>query len=317
MNTNSIEILDNFTVDNIPNLDVVVLGALELFQNVQLPKIDLSNYRHPLVVGSGNAEATGRIIFSKTSAVFASEGNFEDKLKSIPEIDSVVILSASGEKHAPIIASKVKDMGKRVMLITNTPNSSASNVFADDRQNFDEYVLPKNREPYTYNTSTYLGMVLGYTGENPAAIEEFILNTINNLNMPDFSKYNKYFLIVPPKFSETIRMINVKFVELFGRNIARDIETSEYVRHATTIAKSDELFISFGEMNETWGEPENRLHVPLPEGCDYGAMIAVGYYMVAQIQKAYPDYFKHNIVDYTRFISEVFGQPIYPIVDNK
>ncbi len=314
---NNIETLNTFTVNNIPNLDVAVMGALEFFQSVALPKIDLSNYHHPLVVGSGNAEATGRIIFSKTNAVFASEGNFEEKLKAIPEIDSVVILSASGEKHAPIIARKVKEMGKRVMLITNTPNSSAANVFADDRQSFDEYVLPKNREPYTYNTSTYLGMVLGYTGENPAAIYEFIKNNIDTLQMPDFSKYNKYFLIVPPKFSETIRMINVKFIELFGRNIARDIETSEYMKHAVTIAKSDELFISFGETNNVWGESDNRFYVPLPEGCDYGAMIAIGYYMVAQIQKVYPNYFKDNIVDYSKFISEIFGQPLSPIVENK
>lgn len=312
----NIEILDNFTINNIPNLDVAVMGALELFEKVHLPKIDLTNYRHPLVVGSGNAEATGRIIFSKSDAIFASESNFEEKLKNIPSIDSVVIISASGEKHAPIIAKRVKAMGKRVMLLTNTPGSSASKVFGDYADSFDEYVFPKNREPYTYNTSTYLSMVLGMTGENPSAVKDFIINVINKLDMPDFSKFDKYYLIFPPEFSEVIRMVNVKFIELFGRNIARDIETSEYVRHATTIAKSNELFISFGEKNNTWGEPENRLHIPLPDKCSYGAMIAISYYLVAQIQKVYPNFFKDNIEQYSVEISKIFGQELSPIVNN-
>ena len=225
------------------------------------------------------------------------------------------MISASGEKHAPIIAAKVREMGKRVMLITNSPNSSASKVFEDDRSGFDEYVFPKNREPYTYNTSTYLSMVMGWTGEDPAAIEKYIHETIDNLNMPDFSHYDKYYIIIPPQFSEVIRMISVKFIELFGRNIARDVETSEYVRHATTIASSNELFISFGEQNNTWGKPENRFFVPLPENANYGAMIAVGYYIVGKIQAAYPNYFKDNIVSYAEEISKIFGQTISPIVE--
>jgi hypothetical protein len=109
-------------------------------------------------------------------------------------------------------------------------------------------------------------------------------------------------------------MLQVKFIELFGRNIARDIETSEYVRHATTVAPSDELFISFGEENTTWGDPSNRLFVPLPENADYGAMMAVGYYLVSRIQNVYPGYFKDNIANYTKEVSQIFGEDIKPIV---
>ena len=84
-------------------------------------------------------------------------------------------------------------------------------------------------------------------------------------------------------------MLNVKFIELFGRNIARDVETFEYLmKHATTVVPSDELFISFGEKNETWGDPKNRLFIPLPEGCKYGAMMAIGYTVISKIQAAYP-----------------------------
>ena len=40
MNKN-IDTLNTFTLDTIPDLDVAVLGALELFQKDKLPKLDI------------------------------------------------------------------------------------------------------------------------------------------------------------------------------------------------------------------------------------------------------------------------------------
>jgi len=314
MDVKNIQILNTFTIENIPDLDVAVLGALELFQKEDLPKIKVDMYKRPLVVGSGNAEATGRIIFQEFDAVFASESDYEGKLKATQSIDGVVLVSASGEKHAPIIAKTARKYNKHVTLITNSTNSSASKEL-DHTHDYDEYVFPKNREPYTYNTSTYMGMILGHTGENPAEIYKFIQNQVGNVTLPDLSKYDKFYVIVPPQFSGIIRMLEVKFIELFGRNIARDVETSEYVPHATTVAPSDELFISFGYENKTWGKPENRLQIPLPEWGSYGAMMAIGYYTIAQIQKQHPPYFKQNIEAYTKFVSKIFGHEISAIVE--
>jgi hypothetical protein len=313
MSSHNIQILNTFGLDAIPDLDIAVLGALELFQQKRLPKIDISAYHHSLVVGSGNAEATGRILFEKADALFASESNFEEKLVNIPSIDSVVLISASGSKHAPFIAKKAREFGKPVTLITNTQDSPASKeleLHGDDA----EHVFPKNREPYTYNTSTYMGMIMGATGEDPAAISEFIQKLVSTLRFPDFSRFEKYYLIVPPEFSNLVRMLQVKFIELFGRNIARDVETSEYVRHATTVAPSDELFISFGEENTMWGAAENRLFVPLPDKAGYAAVMAIGYFTVSQIQKAYPHFFKDNIVTWSDHVSKLFGETVKPIV---
>ena len=314
MNTTShIDTLNAFDINSLPDLDTVVMGALELFQSTSLPNLDIK-FKRPLVVGSGNAEATGRIIFANSDAIFASESDYQSKLEKITDIDGVVLISASGGKHAPLIAQQAIAMSKPVTLICNTPDSAASQALKQDVTSR-EYIFPKNREPYTYNTSTYMGMILGSTGEDPDAIYKFIQEQTATLTFPDFSNYDKYYLIVPPEFSGIIRMLQIKFIELFGRNIARDIETSEYVRHATTVAPADELFISFGEPNTTWGTPENRFHVPLPDGADYGAMMAVGYYVVAQIQKAYPHFFKDNIENYTTEVSKIFGQTISPIVE--
>lgn len=309
-----IHILNTFDLAHIPDLDVAVLGALELFQKMPLPKIDLSACRRPLVVGSGNAEAAGRIVFRDVDAVFASESDYEDKLRHSFSIDGVVLVSASGEKHAPIIAKTAKRYGKRVTLITNTRGSSAAREL-DHARGDQEYVFPKNREPYTYNTSTYMGMILGSTGEDPQALYRFIRDRIASLALPDFARYNKFFLIVPPQFSGIVRMLEVKFIELFGRRIARDVETSEYMRHATTVVLSDELFVSFGLENNTWGTQENRLMIPLPEKAGYAALMAIGYYIIAQIQKQHPPYFKENIVRYTHEASKMFGSTINPIVE--
>ena len=314
MENKYIHILDTFDLSNIPDLDVAVLGALELFQKERLPKLELGIYKRPLVVGSGNAEATGRIVFQDFDAVFVSESNYEQKLEHIQGIDGVILISASGGKHAPVIAKTARQYGKHVTLITNTRDSLASKEL-EHTHPYDEFIFPKNREPYTYNTSTYMGMILGYTQENPAEIYRFIQDKVDPKTFPDLSRYEKFYLIIPPQFSGIIRMLEVKFIELFGRNIARDIETSEYVRHATTVAPSDELFISFGYENNMWGKPENRLNIPLPKNTGYAAMMAIGYYTIAQIQKHHPSYFKENIVAYTEKVSKIFGQTITPIVE--
>ena len=313
MKTPNMHIMQDFTLQNIPNLDVCVLAALELFQNTKVPKIKIP-YKHPLVVGSGNAAATGKIIFSNWDAVFADESNFEQKLKKIKSIDGVVLFSASGAKHAPIIAKKaIKKYKKHVTLITNTKNSMA-NQFTDGT-----YIFPKNREPYTYNTSTYMGPILGYTREDPKKIFRFIKERINKRKLPKFKQYKRYYLIVPDEFDGIIRLLNVKFIELFGRQLARDVETFEYMKHATTVVPSkNELFIDFSKdkrRNTEYGEKQNRLHIPLPKDANYAAMMAISYYIIGKIQSQQPAWFKRNIKSYANKVSKQFGYTISPIVE--
>ena len=58
----NIELMQSFTLKNIPFLDTCVLAALDLFAQEDVPQIKIP-YKRPLVVGSGNAAATGKIIF--------------------------------------------------------------------------------------------------------------------------------------------------------------------------------------------------------------------------------------------------------------
>lgn len=100
--------LKKFTLENLPDLDTVVIGALELFESIDLPQTDVP-FRRPLVVGSGNALSTGRIIFSQSDAVFANESSYQEVLKRVDDIDGAVLISASGGKHAVEIAKTLKE----------------------------------------------------------------------------------------------------------------------------------------------------------------------------------------------------------------
>ena len=306
------EILEKFDISSIPDLDVVVLGALELFADVELPKLDFSHLKKPLVLGSGNAYLTAQIVFSGQEAIFADESSFRSVMDIHTDIDGVVIFSASGSKHAVAMVTDLQKEGFEVHLVTNTSSSPAGQLLAGEFV----HIFPKNREPYTYNTSTYLSTILGTTGEKTEEIKEYILREVSPKLLRNFGDYNAYTLLVPSRFEHVRAMLRTKFDELFGPKLTGRVFTGEEVKHAKTVVTSgDELFISFGVENEYYGLPKNRLHIPLPDNADYGAMIAVSYFVVGKIQAAYPPYFKQGIEKYVQTASEIFGQELKAIVE--
>lgn len=309
----ALEQVNTFTEKNLPDLDVVVIAALEKLSKAKLPEIKVP-YKHPLVVGSGNAAATGRIIFQDKDAVFADESTMKEKLKNIKSIDGVVLISASGGKHAPGLVDAAKHAtGKKlpVTLITNNEHAEAINHL--DKKRDKVLFFPKNREPYTYNTSTYLGPILAKTKEDPKKILKF-LQEIDLTFTHNLWRYDNFYLIIPDEFEETKRLFQIKFIELFGRRIGRDIETRSYVRHATTVVPAKrELFISFGQTFTEFGK--DHVTIPLPKDANAAAMMATAYYVIGKIQKAHPPYFKKNIRDYVKKVSEIFGETIEVIVE--
>lgn len=297
-----------------PTLDQIVLDTIDLYiSRKDLPKIDLSQLHTPLVVGSGNGFYTGRILFRNSAAYFAVEAEVEKKLENIPSITDVIVVSASGEKHAPIILNAAKKHEKKTFLISSSEVSTGRSM-ADD-----SVIMPKIREPYTYNTSTYFGYMLAedphidlvklrefltgalsdalsfrsmiasipLVGRNPAPSQESeqdasvvdmtdtetlsfrakaiaeveksqseidlftssrVLGTSVEMTKGiDFSHFSSFFIVLPDQFVLLREMIEVKFIELFGRRVARDVFSYEQMKHATTVVQGDdELFICFG-----------------------------------------------------------------------
>lgn len=313
MEYSSLQTLQTFTLDSLPNLDIAVLGALERFSEESLPAFKPATVgKRPLVIGSGNALTTGRILFRAADAEFADESTYQEELNTGKDINSIVIISASGGKHAVGIAKELEENNLPLWLLTNNEDAPARERINSERV----VVFLKNREPYTYNVSTYFSMIFSETRENPEEVRVFITNTVEAEIPENLEEYDSFYFIIPPKFHLARDMFLTKFDELFGSQVTGRVFTYGETKHAKTVVPSErELFISFGETQTSFGIPENRVTIHLPLGAGYGAFLAVGYYVIGRIQSQMPGYFKENIARYTEEASRLFNQDIQPIVE--
>lgn len=271
-------------------LDEIVNAALDFFSKNQPAIINSNDFKFPLVVGSGNAFNTGKIIFKK--AVYATESDFKDLISNYKPliknktISEVVIISASGEKDAVWEVELAKKAGLKTVLITCSADSRAAKIA---EQVFTYTKLP---EPYTYNTSTYLGMILGASGEKADNIKKII----KKIKIPrKFKQYQSYSFILPDKFGSLAPMLDIKRHELFGPKVSLRAFSFGEARHAKFVIRDKkELVISFGK-NLYFGEKDSRWEINLPDNSSYGTYMAVCYFLVGLIQKSKPDYFKKNI----------------------
>lgn len=294
MNFKNIEKLNNMKEDSLEDLDVVLLGALELYIRDGLSSIKFPDFKNPLVGASVNALTTAKILLG-SNANYCDENDFKDIIESKKDkCDGAIVFSASGGKHAPILAKAFVVAGLDTYLVTCTKNSEAQEVVGAKKT----IVTPKNPEPYTYNTSTYLGWVLQKTGEDPKEIYEFIKNEVEPFINEAVSKHRGYYVLIPDFGSEVGRLFNVKFEELFGTEVSWQIHTFETSRHAKTVVPP-QFTIVFGKGN--WPvhiSYEKSYEVPLPKGAKEGALMAIGYYFFGRLQKMKEPYFKKYIKSY-------------------
>lgn len=281
---------------NIPTLDEVVFSSLDFFAKNLPPRLDLSSFSLPFVVGSGNAINTGKILFSNHAAIFADESNFKTTVAAYDAviqkelIKDTVIISASGEKDSVWEIELAKQKGLKTTLLTCKPQSSAAKVA-------DTVLLYKSiAEPYTYNTSTYLGMVLSATHEDPKAIFDYL----KSLVIPtSFNSYDAYAFILCNKYLNVGPMISIKRDELFGPHVMIRAYTVGHARHAKFVHPwNHELVMCLGEENRYFGDPEHRWDIKIPPWSGFGTMIALSYYLCGLIQRAKPDYYKQDIEKY-------------------
>ncbi len=123
-------------------------------------------------------------------------------------------------------------------------------------------------------------------------------NLEKNLENFDFSRFSSFFVVIPNEFALLKNMIETKFIELFGRKVARDVATFEQIKHAMTVIPDDnELFVVFeNEKNQQFGK--NQLDLPIFDRENYGPMMLGAYFTVGKIQRALPNYFMENIAQY-------------------
>ena len=306
-----LNIMNNFNTSNIPSLDICVLGGLEFFMNEKITSFPKIEYEKSLVVGSGNALICAKILFRGRGYLFCSESSYIETLENLKEIKRVILISSSAKKHAPSILKNSKEIyGKKTYLLTN--NLCADKKICDKVFNF-----KKNKEPYTYNFTTYIDMILSKTKEDVLKIYNFILKDFQKqIKDFDFSKYTSFFIILEDKFSEACPMIRTKFEEIFGPKLNYQVCSYSQTLHAKTLIEDDnQLFISLNVKNDFFGNPQNRLNLNFYEFYDYAFLISVSYYLVGVIQNSKPHYFKQNLVSYCDKISKKFDQKLSPIVE--
>jgi hypothetical protein len=307
MNIDYLSRLMNFTESTLPNLDEVVIGALSYLEALDIPSVPVRVHQHPLIVGSGNAHHVGRILFRETDATYVEEGNFADALRR-KQNDAVYIISASGSKHALSLAERAVGAKVPSYLITNTEDSPAGMLLGKEYT----FIFPHIREPYTYNTSTYLSMLYGGTGVSPRRIHSYIETVIDPL-LINLENYKAFLIVIPPEFADVRKMFETKFDELFGPHILGRAVTTEELKHAKTVVTSKEqCFVSFGSETQC-GNPGRRISIPLMENAIHAEVVALGYYLIGKIQKANPSYYKENIAQYVKEASAMFGHEI-PII---
>lgn len=284
-------------MQKIINLDQAVINALEFLSKEKLPKLNLKNFSFPLVVGSGNAYNTAQIIFSKQKAIIADESNFKeiiDRYKDLIRkkiIKEAIIISASGEKDSVWEIELAKKNKLKTILLTCSSNSTAAKL-ADQ-----VFVYPKIAEPYTYNVSTYLGMILSFTGENPNNILNFIKKIKLAKKISDFKSYS---FVLPDEFLNICPMLDIKKSELFGPLVSLRAFSFGHARHAKFVVRDkNELVITLGkEKNKYFGEEKSRWQIDLPKNSDFALLLCLTYYLIGKIQEIKPAYFKKYIKNY-------------------
>lgn len=287
------------------NLDEAVINALNLFIKKPTPKLNLNYFSFPMVVGSGNAYNAGQVLFSTQKAIYADESNFKEIIKSYQKlinkqiIQDAIIISASGEKDSVWEVKLAKKYKLKTTLLTCNQDSSAAKV-ADKVLKFN-----KVSEPYTYNTSTYMGMLIAATGEIPGKIKKFILT----LKFPkDFVSYNAYSFVLPDKFGAVCPMLDIKKSELFGPFLSIRAFTNGNARHAKFVIRSKkELVISIGIKNNYYGLKSHRWDISLPKFLDKAGLMALTYFIIGKIQASKPNYFKK----YVKFYCLDYGPKAY------
>ena len=292
------------TYSNLPNLNETVLAALDYFTKNKPPRLNLKSLKLPIVVGSGNAFNAGQIIFAGIPAIIASESNFKKILSSYKKfikdkiITQVVVISASGEKDSVWEIRLAKRTGLKTILLTCSPESSAAKL-ADET-----IVFKKLPEPYTYNVSTYLGMILGAYPEEIKKIKTAILS----LKLPkNFKKYTACSFILPDEFAAIAPMLEIKRNELFGPYLSLRAFSFGEARHAKFVNNNDkELVISFGE-NKYFGLKKNRWEMKLPKNANYGLVFSLAYFLIGKIQEIKPPYFKKNIASFCQEAPRAYG----------
>ena len=154
--------------------------------------------------------------------------------------DAAMVMTTASVRPGASGGAVLTPNGELVALVTSNAHARARVYISDERV----FVYPHIREPYTYNTSTYLSMILGNSSESAHEIREYITEHIVPSIPHHFGTYESYIFIIPPQFAILKALFETKFDELFGPTLHARVFTSEEIKHAKTVIPSPTMAAS-------------------------------------------------------------------------
>lgn len=313
----------------VETLDYYVLEALDFLEKKGDYTLELPESSHTLVVGSQTGLLAGRIAYRFAGRAFshAKEVLAQHEIDTKREIlDDVTIVSATGSRNVVPIAQYALEKGLRVNAIVCKTGTQLNQEFSD-HENYSELLVevPEERkEPPTVNTATYGGIIQGITLEELPVIKQ----VVESLEEPPggYGSFKAFTVILPDGMSEVAEMVDWK---LRGEKIGRcagsmSVYLTNFMHGAGITDADGEVYVGVG-LNEQEREvfdkvfkfvsPERKHHIEVPAGFGPLGYMMVGYAVVGQIQKNYPD-FQKKIRDYQdRTKDWIWLAPLCPTKD--
>jgi len=314
--------------EKVETLDYYVKRALDFFDEKGDYTLKLPKSSHTLVIGSQTGLLAGRILyrFAGKRFSYAKEVLAQYEIDTKKDmLEDVTIVSAGGKHEVVKIAEYALKEGMKVNAIVCEPQSELSKKF-DNNSNYKEILvkIPQDlKEPPTVNTITYGRMIQGVTHEDISEIKQ----AVESLKEPEggYDQFKAFTVILPNNMPEVSEMVDWK---LRGENIGRCVGTTSvylinFMHGAGVTDANGELYIALGlnkKEKKTFDQvfekvPEKRRHyIDVPAGFGPLGYMMLGYSVVGQIQKNYPD-FQKNIWDYCKRAAE--WERLSPLCDAK
>ncbi len=248
-----------------------------------------------LAVGSGNAAATARVLFP--TALHATESSYTQLL---PHVKTVLVVSASGAKHAPLIVRTAREAGKRVLLVTTRQDAPAA-AFASR-----VIRTPALDEPYSYNVSTYAGMLALLREDHAWRSVPRYAKRLDAFTLP--VRPRMITIVVPDAAFWMIPFLLTKGDELFAARLPLRVFTLSELMHAKTIIPHPrEVFLLLGVKSPFFLKDRLVLRVPFPSA-SHAVHLLMAYAVIGRIQEIMPDWFGRHIAAYTARLHQIFGR---------
>ena len=297
--------------EKVETLDDYVLQALNFIEEKGDYTLELPESSHTLVVGSQTGLLTGRIAYRFAGRTFshAQEVLAQQEIDTKREIlDDVTIVSATGSRNVVHIARYALEKGLWVNAIVCEAGTKLNQEFSD-HENYSELLVevPEERkEPPTVNTATCGGIIQGVTHEDLTVIRQ----VVESLKEPKggYGSFEAFTVIFPDRMPEVAQMVDWK---LRGENIGRcvgsmSVYLTNFMHGAGITDAKREVYVGVG-LNDREREvfekvfelvsSDRKHHIELPAGFGPLGYMMVGYAIVGQIQKRYPD-FQEKVWDY-------------------